>query len=225
MSRGIVGADDSALRSRPRAHRPGRHGGSRVPQLARPGAAHRTLGLQPLLAGRAPQHAGHRQRRHRGADRPRRRRHLAHPRRRRRHHAAQPRAAAGGRAVRRRWRRCFPAASTWGWAAPPAPIRRRRWRCAATLNSNPDDFPDDVLEVMAYFREPATGQRVRAVPGAGHDVPIWILGSSTFGAQVAAGARPAVLVRVALRAGAAVRRAGDLPRPVPAVAAAGPART
>jgi luciferase family oxidoreductase group 1 len=55
-----------------------------------------------------------------------------------------------------------------------------------TLNSNPDEFPRDVLEVIAYFRAPQHGQPVRAVPGAGLDVPIWILGSSTFGAHVAA---------------------------------------
>jgi luciferase family oxidoreductase group 1 len=55
-----------------------------------------------------------------------------------------------------------------------------------TLNSNPDEFPRDVLEVMAYFRTPQPAQPVRAVPGAGLRVPIWILGSSTFGAQVAA---------------------------------------
>ena len=39
---------------------------------------------------------------------------------------------------------------------------------------------------MALLREPAPGQRVRAVPGAGLQVPIWILGSSLFGAQLAA---------------------------------------
>jgi luciferase family oxidoreductase group 1 len=55
-----------------------------------------------------------------------------------------------------------------------------------TLHSNPDAFPDDVLEVMAFFAEVQPGQRVRAVPGAGLAVPIWILGSSTFGAHVAA---------------------------------------
>ena len=68
-ARGIVGADGSALRPRPRPHRPRRHRGRGLPALARPGAARRALGLPPLLAGRAPQHAGHRQRRHRGADR------------------------------------------------------------------------------------------------------------------------------------------------------------
>jgi luciferase family oxidoreductase group 1 len=40
---------------------------------------------------------------------------------------------------------------------------------------------------MAYFRAPEPGQLVRAVPGAGLDVPIWILGSSLFGAELAAG--------------------------------------
>jgi luciferase family oxidoreductase group 1 len=55
-----------------------------------------------------------------------------------------------------------------------------------TLNSNPDEFPHDVLEVMAFLREPQPQQRVLAVPGAGLRVPIWILGSSTFGASVAA---------------------------------------
>jgi luciferase family oxidoreductase group 1 len=49
-----------------------------------------------------------------------------------------------------------------------------------------DTFPQDVLELMAYFRRPERGQLVRAVPGAGLEVPIWILGSSLFGAQLAA---------------------------------------
>jgi luciferase family oxidoreductase group 1 len=55
-----------------------------------------------------------------------------------------------------------------------------------TLAGDVDAFPRDVLELMAYFEEPAPGQAVRAVPGAGLKVPIWILGSSLFGAQLAA---------------------------------------
>ena len=54
-----------------------------------------------------------------------------------------------------------------------------------TLHSDPDAFPHDVLELMSYFH-PEDGQLVRAVPGSGLDIPIWILGSSLFGAQVAA---------------------------------------
>jgi len=57
------------------------------------------------------------------------------------------------------------------------------------LRRNPhaaDTFPDDVVELMGYFRPPHPRQLVQAVPGAGLDVPIWILGSSLFGAQLAA---------------------------------------
>ncbi len=53
------------------------------------------------------------------------------------------------------------------------------------LAATPDDFPQDVLELMDYF-SPAPEQPVRAVPGTGLQVPIWILGSSLFGAQLAA---------------------------------------
>lgn len=55
-----------------------------------------------------------------------------------------------------------------------------------TLAGNLDDFPQDVLELQHYFKEPAPDQFVRAVPGAGLNVPIWILGSSLYGAQLAA---------------------------------------
>ena len=57
-----------------------------------------------------------------------------------------------------------------------------------TLASNPDDFPQDVIELMSYFEPMEDGSAgvVRAVPGAGLKVPIFILGSSLFGAQVAA---------------------------------------
>jgi len=49
-----------------------------------------------------------------------------------------------------------------------------------------DTFPQDVQDLQAYFREPAPGQRVRAVPGAGLNIPIWLLGSSLYSAQLAA---------------------------------------
>ncbi|MFD1951752.1 LLM class flavin-dependent oxidoreductase [Sphingomonas arantia] len=49
-----------------------------------------------------------------------------------------------------------------------------------------DDFPQDVLELQAYFRAARPNQAVQAVPAAGTNVPIWILGSSTYGAQLAA---------------------------------------
>src|SRR5579871_6388421 len=49
-----------------------------------------------------------------------------------------------------------------------------------------DEFPQDVLELIGYFRPAEPGQRIRAVPGAGLEVPVWILGSSLYGAQLAA---------------------------------------
>lgn len=51
------------------------------------------------------------------------------------------------------------------------------------LATDPDEFPRDVLELMRYFSDEAP---IQAVPGAGLNVPIWILGSSLFGAQLAA---------------------------------------
>jgi luciferase family oxidoreductase group 1 len=49
-----------------------------------------------------------------------------------------------------------------------------------------DQFPQDVLELQLYFDDPEPNQKIHAVPGAGLKVPLWILGSSLFGAQLAA---------------------------------------
>jgi luciferase family oxidoreductase group 1 len=49
-----------------------------------------------------------------------------------------------------------------------------------------ETFPDDVLELQNYFEPAGPGQAVQAVPGAGLNVPLWILGSSLFGAELAA---------------------------------------
>ncbi|SAL25071.1 luciferase-like monooxygenase [Caballeronia telluris] len=54
------------------------------------------------------------------------------------------------------------------------------------LQGSADSFPDDVVELQRYFADPVEGQRVRAVPGAGLNVPIWLLGSSLYSAQLAA---------------------------------------
>src|SRR5476651_1698747 len=54
------------------------------------------------------------------------------------------------------------------------------------LASDPEQFPQDVMELMGYLGPPTPGQRVIAYPGVGTQVPLWILGSSLFGAQVAA---------------------------------------
>lgn len=52
--------------------------------------------------------------------------------------------------------------------------------------TGPDTFPQDVVELRQYFQDVQPGQAVQAIPGAGLNVPIWILGSSLFGAQLAA---------------------------------------
>ncbi|WP_279481100.1 LLM class flavin-dependent oxidoreductase [Aureimonas sp. SK2] len=49
-----------------------------------------------------------------------------------------------------------------------------------------DSFPQDVVELMSYFADARADQRLRAVPGTGTHVPVWILGSSLYGAQLAA---------------------------------------
>jgi luciferase family oxidoreductase group 1 len=54
------------------------------------------------------------------------------------------------------------------------------------LAADENQFPRDVVELMEYFRPTEPGQRLQAVPGAGEDVEVWILGSSTYGAQLAA---------------------------------------
>lgn len=51
---------------------------------------------------------------------------------------------------------------------------------------NADRFPEDVIELMGFLKDAEPQQAVRAVPGQGTHVPIWMLGSSLFGAQLAA---------------------------------------
>ena len=118
-------------------------------------------------------------------DRAPRRRDDDHPRRRRRHHAAEPRAATSSPNSSARWRRCFPGRIDLG----PRPRAWHRPADAAALRRLPTDaehFPQDVLELQAFLAPVAPGQRIEAVPGLGTEVPIYILGSSLFGAQLAA---------------------------------------
>jgi luciferase family oxidoreductase group 1 len=54
------------------------------------------------------------------------------------------------------------------------------------LASSAEQFPQDVLELQGYFAPAVPGQPIRAIPGEGLRVPLWILGSSLFGASLAA---------------------------------------
>ena len=53
-------------------------------------------------------------------------------------------------------------------------------------NAGEDRFPEDVLELQGYLAPAQAGRVVRAIPGEGTEVPIWLLGSSLYGAQLAA---------------------------------------
>jgi len=54
------------------------------------------------------------------------------------------------------------------------------------LDTEADRFPEDVIELLNYFSDQPEGTPVRAFPGNGTHVPVWILGSSLYGAQLAA---------------------------------------
>ncbi|HWU75165.1 MAG TPA: LLM class flavin-dependent oxidoreductase [Rhodanobacter sp.] len=66
-----------------------------------------------------------------------------------------------------------------GTDQPTAKALRRYFESA-------DAFPQDVLELLGYFEPARPGQAVRAVPGAGIEVPVWLLGSSLFSATLSA---------------------------------------
>lgn len=80
----------------------------------------------------------------------------------------------------------FPGRIDLGLGRAPGTDQATARALRRTLHSDPNAFPQDVVELMNYFAPPEPGQLVEAVPGAGLDIPIWILGSSLFGAQLAA---------------------------------------
>jgi luciferase family oxidoreductase group 1 len=80
----------------------------------------------------------------------------------------------------------FPGRIDLGLGRAPGSDQATARAMRRNLASDPEQFPQDVLELLGYFAPEQAGQTVRAVPGAGLNVPIWILGSSLFGAQVAA---------------------------------------
>ena len=79
----------------------------------------------------------------------------------------------------------FPGRIDLGLGRAPGTDRAAAYALRRNLGSDENQFPQDVVELMGYF-ETKEGRAVRAVPGEGLDVPIWILGSSLFGAQLAA---------------------------------------
>jgi luciferase family oxidoreductase group 1 len=73
-----------------------------------------------------------------------------------------------------------------GLGRAPGTDQTTAYALRRNLAGDIDHFPRDVVELINYFRPEEPGQKVRAVPGAGLNVPVWILGSSLYGAQLAA---------------------------------------
>ena len=63
---------------------------------------------------------------------------------------------------------------------------QKTMRALRRENLSAQTFPQDVLELQKYFDEPSDDQQIKAIPGMGLKVPLWILGSSLFGSQLAA---------------------------------------
>jgi luciferase family oxidoreductase group 1 len=79
----------------------------------------------------------------------------------------------------------YPGRVDLGLGRAPGTDQAAAYALRRNLGSDEGQFPRDVVELMHYFR-PVEASRVHAVPGEGLHIPIWILGSSLFGAQLAA---------------------------------------
>ena len=80
----------------------------------------------------------------------------------------------------------FPGRIDLGLGRAPGTDQRTAQALRRTLQGGVDSFPQDVQELLAYLAPSTHGQPVRAIPGEGTNVPVWILGSSHYGAQLAA---------------------------------------
>ena len=78
----------------------------------------------------------------------------------------------------------FPGRVDLGLGRAPGTDQAAAYALRRNLSASSDQFPNDVVELQGYFK--GTNGRVRAIPGEGQDVPLWILGSSLYGAQLAA---------------------------------------
>src|SRR5688572_15394971 len=79
----------------------------------------------------------------------------------------------------------FPGRIDLGLGRAPGSDQMTARALRRTLNSDGDDFPELLEELRFFFRQPVENQRVQAVPGAGMNIPIWLLGSSGFSARLA----------------------------------------
>ena len=160
------------------------------------------LGLQAVLACRAPQHAGHRQRGDGGRDRPCR------------GGTSTIRVGAGGIMLPNHaplviaeqfgtLAALYPGRIDLGLGRAPGLRPVDDARAAAEPRSTRRRVPAGCRRADGLFRAGRARPAVQAVPGAGLDVPIWILGSSLYRRPARGGARPALCLRLAFRAGGA----------------------
>lgn len=80
----------------------------------------------------------------------------------------------------------YPGRIDLGLGRAPGTDQTTAYALRRNLNADVEAFPQDVMELMRYLGPSQPGQPVRAIPGEGTNVPVWILGSSLFGAQLAA---------------------------------------
>jgi luciferase family oxidoreductase group 1 len=73
-----------------------------------------------------------------------------------------------------------------GLGRAPGTDQITSWALRRALKNDVDSFPDDVVELLNYLGPRDPDARVRAIPGEGTEVPVWLLGSSTYSAQLAA---------------------------------------
>src|SRR5215468_5936573 len=80
----------------------------------------------------------------------------------------------------------FPGRIDLGLGRAPGTDPRTAYALRRNLTGDSDQFPEDVIELLTYLGKPRPGQRVHAIPGEGTEIEVWILGSSLFGASLAA---------------------------------------
>ncbi len=80
----------------------------------------------------------------------------------------------------------FPGRIDLGLGRAPGTDQAAAFALRRNLAADVQQFPQDVLELQSYFAPARPGRKVRAIPGEGLEVPLWILGSSLYGAELAA---------------------------------------
>ena len=105
----------------------------------------------------------------------------------------------------------YPGRIDLGLGRAPGTDQATAYALRRNLHSDVEQFPNDVVEFLQYLGPHDKQGKVRAIPGVGTNVPVWMLGSSTFSAQLAAQLRITFCICVSLCADAAFPCATGLP--------------